>query len=470
MSIFISSKNVVLIENEKYTVSAALIEIDGSNIKSVKKIEQQKYDAAIKELSSRGLTAGSSDFSFHNYHDRLISPAFINCHTHIAMSFFKSILKDRTKSKNLMEDSFFKIESKLTKEDVYAFAKIGAYENILSGNGLIWDHYYHGHAVAKACQDTGLSAVVAPTLQDISGPGVSLWRQGIQETAEINEDSKFSEHGIFSALGPHATDTVSHDLFKHCVTLSKKWNVPIHCHAAQSFEEVARIQKKHKKTPLAFLDSLEVLKNPTGTLLAHGIHVNKKDLSLLHQGKNSLVFCPFSQMIFQFPADVMQWEKNKCQWFVATDCVASNDSMNVQKELRFVAGFPSLKNTFGLKKNQYKETKKIQDHFSDSSFLLNKVFAGPGSFHPKFKAGEIAQGALANIIIWDTQHPAFWPPVDLLRNLAMGDTTGAIYNMYIAGKKLGTDGDFTRSLLDSDDYKEAHEEANTRLKAMNFGA
>lgn len=460
MSLFIASKNVVLYENGKYLIEPALIEIEGLHIKNVQKIKPHEYDVFVKEESVK------RNISIGNYQDRLISPAFVNCHTHIAMNFFKAILTDRTHSRNLMEESFFKIESRLASEDVLAFARIGAYENILNGNALVWDHYYHGTAVAQACLDTGLSAVVAPTLQDVSGPGVPLWEKGIQETEEIHSQPKFSQQGIFAALGPHATDTVSTQLFQQCVTLSNQWNVPIHCHAAQSFEEVERIQKEHSLTPLGFLHSQGVLQNAPRVLLAHGIHLKEADFSFLDKQKNALVFCPFSQMIFQFPANVMQWEERGCSWFIATDCVASNDSMNVQKELRFVAGFPSLKNTFSNEKVLYPETKRIQDRFSESSFLLQKVFAGPGSFHPKFKAGQISEGALANVVIWDTEHPSFWPTSDMLRSLAMGDTTGAIYTMFVAGKKMGGDGNFVQDILNSQEYREALLEAKRRLEIL----
>lgn len=457
---FIASKNVVLFENGKYVIRPALIQMSGLNIAKVEVIENPNYNNFIKETQKK------QKIEIHDYQDRLISPAFVNAHTHIAMNFFRAVAKNKPTKKNMMEDVFFKIESKLTQEDVSAFARVGAYENILCGNGLVWDHYYHGYAIAKACVDVGLTAVVAPTLQDISGPGVSLWKQALHETKQIDAESAFSSQGVFAALGPHATDTVSAELFKHCVTLSKEWNIPIHCHAAQSFEEVQMIKRKHKTTPMVFLESLGVLQNPAGTLLAHGIHLTKKDFASLKKGNTALVFCPFSQMVFQFPADVMEWEKSKCNWFVATDCVASNASMNVQKELQFIAGFSSLKSTFSDVTSKQKTYRSTKNPFLDSSFLLNKVLAGPGSFHPKFKAGVIAPGALANLVIWETSHPAFWPPHDLLNRLAQGDTTNAIHNMFVAGKKKSKDGEFVQGILNSSDYKESVVEADKRLKGL----
>ena len=155
--------------------------------------------------------------------------------------------------------------------------------------------------------------------------------------------------------------------------------------------------------------------------------------------------------------------------------------MNLQKELKMVSGFPSLQNTFSnhlnliekyTQKNktlflkEKSNIKKIQIKFADSSFLLNKVFEGPGTFHNHFKAGIIQQGALANLNIWDLNHPSMWPSDNIPRNLSMGDTTGAIYNMMICGKWISNNGNFIQSILESDIYKMSLKEANDRLRYL----
>ncbi|KAB8030693.1 amidohydrolase family protein [Fluviispira multicolorata] len=469
------SKKVLLKENSEFIISPACIEISGIHITKVKKHSLKSYQKYCENENLHAI------YEIHDFGDFLISPSFVNCHTHVAMSFFRAILNNRFKSKNLIEDVLFKAESYLSPEDVQAFARMGAYENILNGNALIWDHYYHAHSIANACLETGISAVIAPTLQDISGPGVHLCEKAFQDTITIHEDNKFSKDAIFSSFGPHATDTVSVDLWERLRKEALSTNLPIHTHVAQSYEEVKRIYAKHKLTPIAFLKKLKILKSEIKSLLVHGIYLDKSDLNSINSKSSALVFCPFSQMIFQFPANILDWEKHKLQWFIATDCVASNDSMNIQKELRFVSGFPSLHNTFQnyqkiLKKSSLKErtiflknrkkTKLLEDKFSNSSFLLNKILSGPGNFHPKFKAGSIEINALANLTVWDIDHPSFWPPNNLQRSLSMGDTTGAIHNMCIKGKWVGKNGQFTHSILTSDKYKQSLKEANERLTIL----
>ncbi|MBX9703705.1 MAG: amidohydrolase family protein [Silvanigrellaceae bacterium] len=441
------SKNILFKENKTYVTAPGIVEVEGQFIKSVTKFK------GAKDISDTQVQECALNKNFKNYSDLLITPAFINSHTHVAMSFFRGILNEKKHSNNVIKDFFFSMERKLTFNDVKAFAKMGAYECLLNGIGLIWDHYYHGLAVAQALAEVGICGVVAPTLQDNSGPGKENWEQGLLDTISIAQNDNFKQKGIYAALGPHATDTVSTSLWQTITNISSSHCLPIHAHVAQTKQEYLFIKKKYSSTPVSYLHSLKVLEKSYKTLLVHSIYLDKNDYQLLNTDKNFLVFCPFSQMIFQHPADILTWEKNGVNWLVGTDCVASNDSMNIQKELKMISGFPSLK----------KQKKKFVN-LSDPHFLLEKIWDKPGSLHSDFCAGTIQPGALANILVWDTKHPSLWPCSQPAKSLAMGDTLGGIFNMCVNGKWLGKDGDYCKSILNSSEYLDSYTEAEARLK------
>ena len=57
--------------------------------------------------------------------DRLLAPAFVNSHTHLAMVAFRGLLSSATLKGNVVTELFFNLETHLTPEDVYAFACMG---------------------------------------------------------------------------------------------------------------------------------------------------------------------------------------------------------------------------------------------------------------------------------------------------------------------------------------------------------
>ena len=422
------------------------------------------------------------DAELLDFGGRLISPAFVNAHTHLALGFLRGAAGLATASDNMVLQGFFRLEERLTPADVRAFARMGAYESLLHGVGWVWDHYYHGEEVAEALLEVGLGGVVAPTLQDVSGPGHNDSQRQLDATVRIAEATRFSERGVFAAVGPHATDTVSADLWGRAAETANRLDLPLHAHLAQSIEEVRLSHQLTASSPASWLLAEGLLESSPVNVLAHCLFVSQEELAQLEPARDHPVYCPYSQLLFGFPARPDRWEEHGLGWVVATDCSASNDSFNVQKELRFVAGQRTAGVSWSAAEDDFVGSGGLEraeklwrlrgEAFTrlgptaEPQRLLDRVWRVPGSLHPGARAGVLEPGALANVAVWDIDHPAFWPATNVLQGLAMGDTTQALHALFVAGREVGEAGDFHRSLVMSVAYVEAREEADHRLRDL----
>jgi 5-methylthioadenosine/S-adenosylhomocysteine deaminase len=481
MTLALRSNRVVLHERGKFVIVPARIQLSGALIERVER------DPAA-DLGSRAAgRASTRETQEIDLGERLVTPAFVNAHTHLALSFMRGRdLPDGTTAKgsrqNLVEDVYFKHESKLTPADIRAFSRMGAYESLLAGVGFVWDHYYGGHAVADALLDTGLSGVTAPTLQDLAGPGMHDSESALAATLSIAHDAKYTQRGVLAALGPHATDTVSPGLLRKVAELSASERLPVHLHVAQSYDELLRVEKREGRSPIALLSREGVLTEAPHVLLAHVLFAHEADLRTLNSARHTLLYCPSSQLQFAFPAPAPLWSDLGLRWALGTDAGSSNDSMSIQHELRAAAGAASALTTGAIAYARFLERGHMHDaeeawlqrkervarylpHVT-SAALLSRVWHEAGSMHPALQVGSIERGALANLAIWDLEHPAFWPGDDPLRSLAFGDTRQALYGLYVAGQAIGTPGDFARSVIASDAYREARSEAEARLRQL----
>jgi cytosine/adenosine deaminase-related metal-dependent hydrolase len=381
----------------------------------------------------------------------------------------------------MVRDFYFGIERNLEPEDVAAFARMGAYESLLAGVGLVWDHYYHAEAVAVALADTGLAGVVAPTLQDLSGPGVQWRAAQVRATEAIARSGDLAARGIVAAVGPHATDTVSEELWRESGELARSLDVPVHAHLAQSLDEHSFSIERRGAAPAEWLARSGALDGVGGAAFAHAIYVSRPELTRLDALRDLLVFCPCSQQVFGFPADPVAWEEAGLRWAVATDCSPSNDSMNLQKELRHVAalrtvgatwspeyrdflhggGEASARGAWRERTHQFERAERV----ARPEALLSRIWSVPGELHPSLRAGVLEAGALANLLVWNPDHPALWPEAGL-STLAMGDTTAAIHALFVAGREIGQAGDFHRSLVESDAYRMALGDASQRRRRL----
>lgn len=428
---------------------------------------------------------GTSPGETVDFGERLIAPAFVNAHTHLALGFMRGLDMRVATRGNMVENFFFGIEERMSPEDVRAFAVMGAYESLLSGVGLVWDHYYHADEIVRALTDVGLAGVVAPTLQDLSGPGRGAWEAQLDATLRI-DGSDLAERGVFAAFGPHATDTVSPALFERVAEMSAAAGIPVHVHVAQSIEEVRRVRERHATTPVGLLERTGILAQAPATALAHCVYVGEPDLQTLAGGRHRPIWCPYSALIFGFPARPGWWSALGLPWAVATDCASNNDTMNVQQELRLVAGQRTIGASWsGTYEQMLAGAAPVDDNVTATwerrmalfdehdalatpAALLDRVWGIPGRIHPKVEAGVIAPGALANLLVFDLDHPSLWPAHDPLAALSMADAARGIWAMYVAGREIGEAGHFEQSIVTSDAYADARREAAGRLAKLDL--
>lgn len=468
MSLSVGSKRVLLHSAEKgWVIEPAIIQIDGNQIRAIKTFPNAEQ-----------ITAAS-----HWFGDDLVTPGFVDSHTHLALSFIRGRMNALGNVNNLVEDVFFKLEEKLTPADTGAFTRMGAYECMLSGTTYVWDHYYHADAVADAMMQVGLTGTVAATLQDLSGPGKSNWENNLAFTQALHGSEYHAKQGISAALGPHATDTVSEDLWRNTLEVSEKHNLPIHCHVAQSPEEFNRIFAQYGCSPVDFLRRAGVFESNVPKKLVHVIYAGQKDLAYCKSPNVTLVACPHSQLIFHFPAAYLDWWRNDLNWSVGTDCAASNDSLRVQAEMRTLATWPMASVGHSLEFNEFRRSPTTIQAQGLSALrytlnadagktlsedkLLNVLFFG--SAHgpsENSKTFGIKSGGLANLAVWNWEDPVFWPGCAPLHSFIFSDVQPALKGLMTLGRWRGTVGDIRRSILGSSEYKSARREATERLNKL----
>ncbi len=464
----IRSSRVLLRQGDKLVTEPAQLEIADGVITRV------LPESATLHHSGVPLAENTLDLG-----DLLLTPAFVNAHTHLALAFLRGV-DAAQHQKNLVEDLYFHFEQKLTPDDVLAFSRMGAYESLLSGVAVVWDHYYGHDAMAEALLETGLSGVVAPTLQDLSGPGRHDFDAALEATLAIHNQPRYRDAGIFAALGPHATDTVSAGRMRDIAQLALEHDLPVHMHLAQSLDELKRVLAREGCSPTALLERTGLF--DCRLVLAHAIFCPDQDLARFDAARHTLVFCPSSQLQFGFPADVTRWNAFGVPWVIATDCASSNDGMALGKELRFALGAGSLRSTGSAAFTEFMATGALESAerswherlaathaeqaFTEAPKLLARALELPGALHPSFRAGVIEPGAQANLIAWDTQHPAFWPAQDIPRALALGDVTAAMQGLWVRGKQVGELGALQASVVASPAYRRARAEADQRLKSL----
>jgi 5-methylthioadenosine/S-adenosylhomocysteine deaminase len=223
--------------------------------------------------------------------DRVLTPGFVNGHTHAAMTLFRGYGGDLPLMEWL-EQKIWPVEAHLEDDDVYWGTRLACCEMIRTGTVTFWDMYWRPRAVARAVEDAGLRATVGLPLIDGLDPARSnaLRVDAIRSLEELADCSP----RITPSFAPHGTYTVSEESLTWVADEATARRLPVHLHFLELQNEVTGIHERTGERPAAYLERIGLL-GPL-TVLAHGGWLEDDDLDLVAAGGSTVVTNPASNM------------------------------------------------------------------------------------------------------------------------------------------------------------------------------
>lgn len=292
----------------------------------------------------------------------VIMPGLVNAHTHLELTHFPSwrVRKGIDYSPRTYVDwviQVIKIRRSLTREELEHSVREGLRMSLECGTT----------AIGEILSDRTLIPLYLGA--DISG---RLFYEAIGQDpercahllAEIDDSlSAFPAGSLRPGVSPHASHTLSPLFMQEITALARTRSVPIAIHLAESREEVsflhdssgkiaellypfagwdAYLPAPRRTTPTAYLDSLGVLGDSTAVV--HCVHVVPADAELLKKRGVTAILCPRSNdrlVVGKAPAALLK--KAGITLALGTDSLASNDSLSMWDEMRFLRKeFPSV--------------------------------------------------------------------------------------------------------------------------------
>ncbi len=348
----------------------------------------------------------------------LVMPGLINTHTHAAMSLFRGIAED-VELYEWLSTYIFPREAKLTEEDVYIGSLVSFMEMVKNGITTFVDMYFFQDAVAQAAKDLGIRGVITRGLADVDG-------KGEQKLKECEEFIKSHENDplIRGGVGPHALYTCSNGYFKEAVELARSANSLLTYHLLESPLEREDYKKRTGMESVDFLDKINAFDERT--IIAHGTHLNSKELEVLSKRKSTLSYNPISNAkLGNGVAPIPLALSKKVNVTLGTDSAASNNSLNLFDEMKFGALLQRAASNDPT-------LMKMEEIFAMAT--KNAARALP------FKVGKIESGMLADLVVVDLQNLSLTPRKYVKSHLIYSFDTRAIRKVMINGEWVYDDG------------------------------
>jgi 5-methylthioadenosine/S-adenosylhomocysteine deaminase len=227
------------------------------------------------------------------------------------------------------------------------------------------------------------------------------------------------------AVEPHAPYTCSPRLLRQCHDLAMKWQVPLVIHLSENESEVEQIQKQYGCRPVAHLERQGLL---SPRLIAdHCVALDDDDMELLALRKVHVVHNPESNMkLASGIAPVPRLIDKGVNVALGTDGCASNNNLDLFGEMDSCA---KLHKVATLDPTVLPAPKVLQMATRNGARALGL----------EGRAGELAPGRWADLIVVDFEKPHLVPLSDPVSHLVYAAGGSDVRHTIIHGRLVMED-------------------------------
>lgn len=357
--------------------------------------------------------------------DHLAVPGWVNAHTHVAMTLFRSYADDMALM-DWLQNRIWPLEAKLDGRAVYWGSLLGIAEMIRTGTTCFADMYFFMEETAKAAADSGIRAVLS---RGLTGSSAEDGAARLEENTELYKNWHGAQDGrITVMLGPHAPYTCSPDYLESVIARARELGAEIHMHLSETAGEVTDCREKYGKSPIALMESLGMFDG--GTLAAHCVHVDEEDMDILARHGVRVAHNPQSNLkLASGIAPVARMLQKGITVSLGTDGASSNNNLDMLEEVRLAAM---------LAKVQAGDPKVVpaSQALAMGTWMGAKAVGLSG-------VGKVEVGQKADIVLYNMDSPAWYPRHDRTSLLVYAASSADVDTVLVDGNILLRKGELT---------------------------
>lgn len=270
----------------------------------------------------------------HAVHGKLIMPGMVNAHTHSGMSIFRS-LSDDVDLMVFLEDRVWPREVKLTADDVYAGSGLSALEMLKHGVTTYVDMYFFEDALVRAALDTGIRALITPTILAIPTwePVLGSWEQQLERGIAFCQEWEGRAGRIHTGLGPHAPYTVPLHALGIISAEARRMDRPVNIHLVETAGERHSFNERGLGSTVTALQDIGFF--DARVIAAHSVWLDPGDIDVYHDHSVGVAHCPQSNAkLGAGVAPVAEMLAKNIRVGLGTDGAATNNNLVVWEEMR----------------------------------------------------------------------------------------------------------------------------------------
>jgi len=328
MKKLILPKNIITVNNNNDILRNFAVEIEDGVITRIinqNLIDLSKFDGEV--------------FSYPNL---TLIPGFVQTHVHLCQTLFRSLAEDM-ELLDWLQQRIFPYENSHTTESLKISAQLGIHELQKGGTTTLLDMgtIRHQEVIFDELKNSNMRAIAGKCMMDINDLYPSFvegTKESLAYTNDLAKEYHNSNHGKLKyGFAPRFVLSCSEELLTETKEIMKDFDGSIyHTHSSENKSEIEAVKKLHDMENIEYFNSIDILDDHT--VLAHGIHVNDKEIELLKKSQTRIAHCPSSNLkLGSGIADIPRYIKENISVSLGADGAPCNNSLSQFVEMRLAS-------------------------------------------------------------------------------------------------------------------------------------
>ncbi|MHA2363329.1 MAG: amidohydrolase [Candidatus Hodarchaeales archaeon] len=351
--------------------------------------------------------------------DLFVTPALVNCHTHLPMTLLRGYSDDKSLFSWLKE--IWDVERHFGPKECSVGAELAFLEMIKSGTGMFLDFYFNENAIIEPANNSGLRGILGSGIIEgvFLDQGGSKW---MLNNAEKVCRSLKQYKLLDGAIAPHSPHTCSEETIVKCLDLADKFEALTQIHVSETREDVLNLQKSKGMPPVEWLDKKFRFFSNRKVIAAHAVWIQQREVEILGKNQAAMAFCPVSgqKLAYGGMAPIPELISEEVSVCLGTDGAASNNTLDLVREMR--AGATMISHM------------RWDPSIINASQILN--MAAKNFRQWLFGSSEIKAGSVADITIFNFNKPHCQPVINPVSTLVYSANGADTHSLIVAGKLL----------------------------------
>ncbi len=326
-------------------ISRYVVPVDGPVIEDGAVVIREDRIAAVGRAANLHITP------VIDYGDAVICPGFVNAHAHLELTHLAGkVPPSRDFVRWLKQLTGLLMTAPATPDNVAEAVRAGIAQSLSAGVTTIGDIT---RRPAWSRESLAASPLRAVSFGEVIAMG--RLRTQLNDRLEAAASVEYQSDRLRVGISPHAPYTVEPDGLRACAERARRMNAPLCIHLAETAEEATFTRSRSGRfkefqqemgiwdegIPPADCSPVELCQT-TGvlgrrTVIAHGNYINDGDIKMIAESSSSVAYCPRTHHAFGHPPhrfrEMLRAGINVC---IGTDSLASNPSLSILDELRFL--------------------------------------------------------------------------------------------------------------------------------------